>query len=145
MPLLFKLSGIGKTRLNIHFGPQVAYLLSGEEVNTFTETTAYKTKTIPANTYLLATTDDTERNKRGNEGMGNFNRFDPSLVLGFGVEHDFTDRLYLSANLRLNYGFKDIRDQETVRDFYNPDIYTLRYNVLGGIQVGIHYFLKDQD
>lgn len=145
VPLLFKLSGTGTTRFNVHFGPQVAFLLRGEEVNTFdkdvtiTKTYSGAPRSVQKGTYTLAHTDTDEQKK---PGVNKFNTVDPSAVLGFGVEHDLSDQLYLSANLRFSYSWSDIVDSETIESPYNLDKYTLRYNVVGGLQIGIHYFFQ---
>ncbi len=145
VPILFKLSGTGTTRFNIHFGPQISFLLRGEEMNTFSEDVMVSNpnmpndgQTIKAGTYSQAHT-DTDKQKAGAD---KFNTKDPSLLLGFGVEHDFSDQLYLSANIRLNYGFTNILDKERVARPTDLDTYTLRYNVLGGLQIGLHYFFN---
>ncbi|KAA9340244.1 porin family protein [Adhaeribacter soli] len=143
VPLLFKLSGTGTTRFNIHVGPQVAFLLSGEEVNTFDENVVVSNpnmpnngQTIPAGTYTISDKDP------ANAGVYKLNNIAPSIVLGFGVEHDLSDQLYLTANLRFNYSWTNINDDEVVAHPNDLDKYTLRYNVLGGLQVGLHYFFQ---
>lgn len=145
VPLFFKISGTGTTRFNLHFGPQVSFLLRGEEVNTFNQdvtiTKTYSTapRSIKQGTYTLAHTDS---DKQKEPGVYKFNTVDPSLSLGLGVEHDLSSQLYLSANLRFNYGFSDIIDSEVVESPNNLDKYTLRYNVVGGLQIGLHYFFQ---
>ena len=145
MPLLLKISGRGKTRFNVHIGPQINFLLRGEETNTFTTAATVTNPNMPggqttveAKSYTLAHT-DTDKQKAGAD---KFNVVDPMAVLGFGVEHDFSDQLYLTANLRFNYGFTNILDKETVARPGDLDTYTLRYNVYGGLQIGLHYFFQ---
>ena len=145
VPLLFKVSGTGTTRFNLHFGPQVAFLLSGKEVNTFnqdvtiTKTFSGAPRSVNRGTYTIASSDSDEQKK---PGVYKFNTVDPSVVLGLGVEHDISDQWYLSANFRFSYSFTDIVDSEVVESPYNLDKYTLRYNVVGGLQIGIHYFFN---
>ncbi|MGV3503807.1 MAG: porin family protein [Adhaeribacter sp.] len=142
VPLLWKYSSGDATRFNVHFGGQVGFLLRGEEINEITRTGGkHRNETaIPTGTTLLAS-------KKGGDNQafdtyGKFNTLDPSLVLGFGLEKDLTDNLYLSGNLRFNYGFADIRAGETVVDKTTGDKYILRYNIFGGAQVGLHYILR---
>lgn len=141
VPLLWKYSSGDATRFNVHFGGQVGFLLRGEEVNEITRSGGMdrNDRPIPTGTTLLAS-------KKGGDNQafdnyGKFNTVDPSLVLGFGLEKDLTDNLYLSGNLRFNYGFADIRAGETVVDKTTGDKYILRYNIFGGAQVGLHYIL----
>lgn len=139
VPLLWKYSSGDATRFNFHFGGQVGFLLRGEEENQINRTGGVDRngRPIPTGTTLLAS-------KKGGDNQafdnyGKFNTVDPSLVLGFGLEKDITDNLYLSGNLRFNYGFADIRAGETVIDKTTGDKYILRYNIFGGAQVGLHY------
>lgn len=145
IPLLFKFTSGNATRFNLFFGPQAGFLIKGEEINYFDKTTTAtiaggSTKTIPAGTYTLA---KKEKSHSLTHHAGGLHAIDPTLALGFGLEKDVTDKLYLSANLRFNYGFRDIRDTEHTRDTYDFDHYILRYNIFGGLQVGLHYnFVK---
>ncbi len=139
--LFWKFTGGDVTRFNLHFGPQLGFLLKGEEVNEFTQTATDGKKTIPAGTYTLA-----KKEKGGpiDTKVGGFNNLEPYVVLGFGVEQDIIPNLYVSGVLRFNYGFKDIRDQETTQDAYDLDKYILRYNIYGGLQLGLHYTFGKQ-
>ena len=144
VPLLWKFMTGDAIRFNLHFGPQAGFLIKGEEVNRLDKTTTVtipgpSTKTIQAGTYTLAKKDKGDPlDKR----VGGLNAVDPSVVLGFGVEKDVKDNLYVSGNLRFNYGFKDIRDTESTRDEFDFDHYILRYNIFGGVQVGLHYVFR---
>jgi len=141
IPLLWKFTSGDATRFNMHFGPQLGLLIKGEEVNEISQTGGIKRdgNPIPTGTTILA-------NKNKGEDLtknrGGLNNLDPNLVLGFGLEKDITDHLYLTGNLRFNYGFKDFRDTETVIDATTGDKYILRYNIYGGVQVGIHYTIN---
>ena len=145
IPLLFKYTSGDALRFNLFFGPQVGFLIKGEEVNNFEKTTTAtiaggNSKTIPAGNYVLA---KKESSQSLTQNAGGFHAVDPMAVLGFGLEKDVTDKLYISGNLRFNYGFRDIRDTKTTRDTYDFDYYILRYNIFGGVQVGLHYnFVK---
>jgi hypothetical protein len=142
VPLLWKFSTGDATRFDVHFGPQVGFLLRGEEVNTISRAGGVhrQGEAIPTGTSSLVV-------RKGSQdlvydGQGEFNKVDPYLVLGFGLEKDVTDNLYLSANLRFHYGFADIRAGETVVDQTTGDKYILRYNIYGGAQFGLHYIIS---
>jgi len=141
IPLLWKYTSGDATRFNVHFGPQLGLLISGEEINEITRAGGITRdgNAIPIGTTILA-----NKNKGENltKNIGGLNNLDPNLVLGFGLEKDITDHLYLSGNLRFQYGFKDFRDTETVIDATTGDKYILRYNIFGGVQFGIHYTLN---
>ncbi|MGV3587761.1 MAG: porin family protein [Adhaeribacter sp.] len=137
IPLLFKFTTGDAVRFNVHAGPQVGFLIKGEEVNEFPEAIALNDRTLQGE-YSLA--------KKGKgdslfKNAGGFTAIAPMAVLGLGVEKDIKDNLYLSGNVRFNYGFTDIRDTETTTSEYDFDKYTLRYNIFGGIQLGLHYVL----
>jgi hypothetical protein len=142
VPLLWKYTTGDATRFNVHFGPQVGFLLKGEEVNEITRQGGVHRNgsAIRPGTSLLVVRQDGE--DRVYDGQGQFNKVDPYLVLGFGLEKDLTDNLYLSANLRFHYGFADIRAGETVVDQTTGDKYILRYNIYGGAQFGLHYIIN---
>ena len=144
VPLLWKFMTGDATRFTLHFGPQAGFLIKGEEVNRLDKTTTVtipgpSTKTIQAGTYTLA---KKEKGDPLDERVGGLNAVDPSVVLGFGLEKDVKDNLYLSGSLRFNYGFKDFRDTESTRDQYDFDHHILRYNIFGGVQVGLHYVFR---
>jgi len=69
----------------------------------------------------------------------NFNSTDIGAAIGLGMEADLFDNLYLSANLRLYYGFKDIRSDEWVTMEENRGYYDSRTNATAGFQIGLHY------
>lgn len=137
VPLLFKFTTGDATRFNLHIGPQIGFLITGEEVNEFPEAIALNDRTLKG-TYTLA-----EKGKRASwfKPAGGFTSITPMAVLGLGLEKDVKDNLYLSGNIRFNYGFTDIRDTETTTSVYDFDRFTLRYNVFGGVQLGLHYVL----
>lgn len=142
VPLLWKYTSGDATRFNVHFGPQLGFLLNGEEVNEITRSGGIHRNgsAIPTGTTILVERKDGK--DRIHDGQGKFNKLDPYLVLGFGLEKDITDHLYLSGNLRFRYGFADIRAGETVVDQTTGDKYILRYNIYGGAQFGLHYIIS---
>lgn len=137
IPLLFKMTTDGETRFNVHFGPQVGFLIQGEETNIITKQFKSRTNaTTNPGTYFVA---DKNRGTDLTDKVGGFNNIDPYIVLGFGLEKDLTKNLYFSGNLRFHYGFKEIRAEEDVTDPQTGDHYILRYNIYGGAQLGLHY------
>lgn len=146
LPLLFKYTTAGTTRFNFHFGPQVSFLQKGREENRFSNTAEYELKdrtfTIPAGTYLLASTQDKDQQQTG---MGKFNQYDLGVLIGLGIELDVSRNAYLSANIRYAYNFVNIRKEEDITSAYDPDRYTLRQNMVVGAQVGIHYLFNTGD
>jgi Outer membrane protein beta-barrel domain len=142
LPLLWKFTSGDATRFNVHFGPQLGLLLRGEEVNEITRSGGVHRNggAIPTGTTTLVVR--REGQDTAWDRQGQFNQLDPSLVLGFGLEKDVTDNLYVSGNLRFNYGFADIRAGETVVDNTTGDKYILRYNIFGGAQFGLHYIIS---
>jgi hypothetical protein len=142
VPLLWKYSSGDATRFNVHFGPQVGFLLRGKEVNEISGSggEARNGGAIPTGTSTLVVRQD--GNDVVYDKQGKFNKIDPYLVLGFGLEKDITDNLYLSGNVRFHYGFADIRAGETVTDQTTGDKYILRYNIYGGAQFGLHYIIS---
>jgi len=137
IPLLYKFTHGDATRFIGLVGPQIGFLLQGEEVNEITRAGGVKTdgSSIPVGTTVLA-------RKNTGEGNNSFNTLDPSMVLGVGLEKDITDHLYLSGNLRLNHSFRNICRSKNIVDATTGDTYAARYNVFGGVQVGIHYTLN---
>ena len=142
VPLLWHFTAGDATRFNVHFGPQVGFLIRAEEVNDITRSGGVHRDggSIPTGTTPLA------RRKKGKDtvydGQGEFHKVDPYGVLGFGLEKDVTDNLYLSAMLRFHYGFGDLRAGETVTDKITGDQYLRRNNIYGGLQFGLHYMIR---
>jgi len=143
VPLLIKYTGSGSTRFAFQIGGQMAFLLSGEEENTFNQSgTIAKSFTggprdYVQGTHLIATTDADKETPY----TGKFNKKDFNVVADIGMEQELSENAYLSLGLRLVYGFKDIRSGEVQTHPNDLDKFTLRYNVTGGLHAGIHWFL----
>ena len=150
-PLLFKYSTAGKARFNFHLGPQLSFLTYGREENKFTGTGQIKVEGQrddvygPKNDKVFASFKDTDDNAPQNPNVGSFSTVDPAIAFGFGGEFNLTPNFYLSANLRFNYAFKEIRDKEYFDDKDDVENFVMRYNVLGGVQVGLHYFINKSE
>lgn len=147
IPVLFKYTTTGTLRFNFHVGPQLSILQKGREENTFSRTATYRRDgtdmTIDAGTYLLASSEDADRN--GNPNVGKFNKYDLGVALGAGVEYSINTATYLSANIRYHYNFVNIRESETQRSPVDPDYYVLRQNMVVGLQLGVHFLFNTGD
>ncbi|MFC6996898.1 porin family protein [Rufibacter roseus] len=150
IPVLFKYTTTGRLRFNFHVGPQLSILQKGREENRFSRDATYDRNGSPipinAGTYVLATTDEAERN-RNNSGtpIGGFNKYDLGIALGTGVEYSLNSATYLTANIRYHYNFVNIRDSESQRSPVDPDYYVLRQNMVVGLQLGIHFLFNTGD
>ncbi|HSI90875.1 MAG TPA: porin family protein [Adhaeribacter sp.] len=140
VPLLIKYTGTGETRFAFQFGGQIAFLLKGSEVNTYDREFTVADSPLGSNrsftpgTYTLASTDKSQ-------SAGRFNKKDFNVVADIGMERELSESTYISLGLRMVYGFKDIRTDESISDMNDIDKYTLRYNVTGGLHLGIHWLL----
>lgn len=150
IPLLFKYTTTGRLRFNFHVGPQLSILQKGTEVNRLDKAGVYHRKgleyTIPASavgTHLLASYEEADRQQ--DASVGTFNKYDLGVLIGTGVEYDLTPNLYLSTNLRYSYNFVNIRKEEQISSPYDPDTYTLRQNMVVGIQVGLNFLFNTGD
>jgi hypothetical protein len=120
----------------------VGFLLQGEEVIDITRSEGVHQhgEAIPTGTTRLAT------RKKGKDaiydGQGEFNKVDPYPVVGFGLEKDVTDYLYLAGSLRFHYSFADIRVGQTLTDKTTGDKYRQQNNIYGGLQFGLHYMIS---
>jgi len=165
VPILYKFTSGEKVRFNFHFGPQFNFLSEGSEVNQINERAVLRANLsstdltaadialyggapatsldveIPTKSVVLASgtynRPDNTTYKTGEKE--NFNSTDIGAAIGLGMEADLFDNLYLSANLRLYYGFKDIRSDEWVTMEENRGYYDSRTNATAGFQIGLHY------
>ncbi|HSI90874.1 MAG TPA: outer membrane beta-barrel protein [Adhaeribacter sp.] len=156
VPVLYKLTTGDKVRFNFHLGPQFSFLTEGKEVNEFTSTGILKI--TPNGTDLTAadaashpnttTTDPEIRSKSALYQQGenderatkdDFNQTDIGALLGLGLEADIIGNLYISGNVRVYYGFKDIRSDARKAEAESRGYYDSRNNATVGFQVGLHY------
>ncbi len=66
------------------------------------------------------------------------------LAFGFGVDIDVLKHFYISANVRANYSFTDMRNQDLIEFIGDEDITSIfsnRANLLVGAQVGLHWII----
>ncbi len=66
------------------------------------------------------------------------------LAFGFGVDFDVFKHFYISANIRGNYSFTDMRNQDLI-DFIGDEditnIFSQRANLAIGAQIGLHWVI----
>jgi len=66
------------------------------------------------------------------------------LAFGFGMDIDVLKHFYISANVRANYSFTDMRNQDLI-DFIGDEditsIFSNRANLLIGAQIGLHWVI----
>ena len=78
--------------------------------------------------------------RRGRRGRArNFFHF---LAFGFGMDIDVLKHFYISANVRANYSFTDMRNKDLIDMIGDQDfsrIFSQRANLLIGAQIGLHW------
>jgi hypothetical protein len=66
------------------------------------------------------------------------------LAFGFGVDIDVFKHFYISANIRGNYSFTDMRNEDLIEFIGDQDItgiFNERANLLIGAQIGLHWMI----
>lgn len=66
------------------------------------------------------------------------------LAFGFGMDVDVLKHFYISANVRANYSFTDMRNQDLIEMIGDEDlsnIFSNRANLLIGAQIGLHWII----
>ncbi len=66
------------------------------------------------------------------------------LAFGFGLDFDVLKHFYISANVRGNYSFTDMRNQDLIDMINDKDISSIfdqRANLLLGVQIGLHWVI----
>jgi hypothetical protein len=73
-----------------------------------------------------------------------FKNKEVQLAFGFGVDVDVFKNFYISANVRGNYSFTDMRNQDLI-DFIGDEditsIFSQRANLAIGAQIGLHWII----
>lgn len=163
LPLMMKFMGrgTGKARGNFNFGPQLGILTKGietlqtnagdyempegvsfEEVKADYEKNAGVT---PINnndgTYKLPT--DVPTTALLEKELDEFKNTEFQLAVAFGLDIDLSKHLYLSTQVRANYSFTDMRNEDIINLLKSgnvSEIFGGRANCLVGVQVGLHYY-----
>ncbi len=66
------------------------------------------------------------------------------LAFGFGLDIDVLKHFYISANIRGNYSFTDMRNEDLINFIGDQDltgIFNQRANLLIGAQIGLHWMI----
>lgn len=66
------------------------------------------------------------------------------LAFGFGVDVDVWKHFYISANVRANYSFTDMRNEDLINYIGDQDLSSIfgnRANLLVGAQFGLHWVI----
>ena len=145
VPVLYKFTSGEKVRFNFHVGPQFSFLSEGSEITASgTDITvadaASHHNTTTADLEILgksALYQSGENDVRA--GKEDFNKTDIGALVGLGLEADIVSNLYISANFRVYYGFKDIRSDARVAEAEARGYYDSRTNATAGFQIGLHY------
>lgn len=83
-------------------------------------------------------------NSEGQSKIQQFKDKEVQLAFGFGMDIDVIRHFYISANIRANYSFTDMRNQDLINFIGDEDISGIlnqRANLLIGAQIGLHWIL----
>ena len=160
LPLLLRTfsTGSSRTRANFMFGPQLSLLTKGQEIYDQHQTgtlvlpegeqlPAGATNFSEANrTYTMPAQETTIYSTEAQNAVQQFRKMDLQLAVGLGLDIDLGRNLYLSTQIRGNYGFVDVRNEDVLKALQNSngkqfanDLFGRRANVLVGAQIGLHW------
>ena len=148
LPLLFKaIGGENMVKFTFKLGPQVSFLRKGTDIEIFKEVATLRNNrgacqseflfpviTLPGE-YICASTNP-------DDAPFGFNTIDLGIAFDLGVEVEIVAGFYVSALVRFNYGFFDIRDDEYIENIENITEYSPSNNAKGGFQFGVHYIIE---
>ncbi len=83
-------------------------------------------------------------NSEGNSEIQKFKDKEIQLAFGFGMDIDVWKQFYISANVRANYSFTDMRNKDLIDMIGDKDIsgiFSNRANLLVGAQIGLHWVI----
>ena len=160
LPLLLRSfsTGSARTRANFMFGPQLSLLTRGLEIY---DQHQRGTLVLPegeqlpagatdynesARTYVMPAQETTIYSTEAQNAVQQFRKMDLQLAVGLGLDIDLGRNLYLSSQIRGNYGFVDVRNEDVLNAIKNStgkqftnDLFNRRANVLVGAQIGLHW------
>jgi hypothetical protein len=155
-PLMMKLmsGGTGLARFNFQLGPQLSIIQSGTEVLQYIQSTQNipeglvppdgatlnpdGTYEVPAFDEIVSGTDDVQ------DALFAFQEKEIQLAAAMGVDLDIMRNFYLTANIRANYSFTDMRGQDLI-DLVSSgqvsEIFNQRANLAVGVQLSLHWMI----
>ncbi len=83
-------------------------------------------------------------NKEATSEIQRFKDKEIQLAFGFGMDIDVLKHFYISANIRANYSFTDMRNEDLINMIGDDDISSIfsnRANLLIGAQIGLHWVI----
>ena len=158
-PLLleFMSGGDGLARFNFQIGPQLSVIQSGKEILKYAESVQKipdgvpapdgatdngdGTYTVPAVDEIIMATDDIDVSDVINE-VYEFQDREIQIAAAMGIDLDLSKNLYLTALIRANYSFTDMRGKELLDIVKNgnvSEIFDQRANLAVGLQLGLHW------
>jgi hypothetical protein len=160
LPLLLRSfsTGPARARFNFMFGPQLSLLTRGQEV--YAQFQAGRLvlpegQELPANatdynsadrTYTSPVQQTTILSTEADKAVEQFKKTDLQVAVGLGLDIDLGGNLYLSTQLRGNYGFVDVRNEDLLNAIktntgrqFTDNMFGRRANVVVGLQMGLHW------
>ena len=158
-PLLleFMSGGDGLARFNFQIGPQLSVIQSGKEILKYAESVQKipdgvpapdgatdngdGTYNVPAVDEIIMATDDIDVSDVINE-VYEFQDREIQIAAAMGIDLDLSKNLYLTALIRANYSFTDMRGKELLDIVKNgnvSEIFDQRANLAVGLQLGLHW------
>lgn len=155
-PLLMKMmsGGDATTRFNFQIGPQISLLQKGVETLEYVQSIqdipegaqipegatqnpdgTYNVPALPTTT-ILSSAAEAEVEKFKNKEV--------QIAGGFGVDIDMLRSFSLSLNVRANYSFTDMRNEDFISSIASGninDVLSQRSNLLVGVQMGLHWMI----
>jgi hypothetical protein len=159
IPLMLKFmgGGSGKARGNFNFGPQLGILTKGieslqtskgdyeipEGVSFETIKQDYPSATLNNDGVSYNLPNDIPTTALLQKELDDFKNTEFQLAVAFGLDIDLSRHLYLSTQVRANYSFTDMRNEDIIDLLKSGDVSEIfggRANCLVGVQVGLHYY-----
>lgn len=158
IPLLLKFmgGGSGSVRGNFNFGPQLGLMTKGIETLT-TQAGNYEMpegvdfadiiEDYPSaidngnGTYTLP--NDVPTTALLEKELNDFKTAEFQLAAAFGLDIDLSKNLFLTTQVRANYSFTDMRNEDIINSLKAGDfseIFGGRANFMVGVQVGLHFY-----
>lgn len=160
IPLMFQFlsGGDGMARFNFQMGPQLSIIQTGQELIQYAASTQNipdgvvppegavlnpdGTYDVPAIDRIVMATDDVPIPPSMIDSVFAFKNKEIQLTAAMGVDLDVSKNIYVTALIRANYSFTDMRGQELLDILKSgslSEILDQRANLAVGIQLGVHW------